>query len=177
MLAASRSSHSFSMKTAPCWLIIFALVCFGSTLSLRGEEILFHTGPPVATPDLTLESPFSQGDGPKIIKFQREFWIERNELAALPEKSPHLIEVTVSAVEAINLATKDIDPRGGLRSLVVTELRLLKGPANGTRQVDYYLVSTLANGSEEHRIVLMNRKVLSSKMRRLNDEADIGTDK
>lgn len=176
MLNSTITAHT-SMKTAPCWLAILALACFGSTLLLRGEEILFHSGPTVATPDLTLESPFPQGDGPKIIKFQREFWIERNELAALPETSPHLIGVPVSAVDAINLVTKDIDPRGGLRSLVVTELRLLKGPVNGTRQVDYYLVSTLADGSEEHRIVLMNRKVLSSKMRRLNDEASSGTDK
>jgi hypothetical protein len=33
----------------------------------------------------------------------------------------------------------------------------------------YYLVSMLANGSEEHRVVLMNGHVISSRLREIKD--------
>jgi hypothetical protein len=160
------------MNTTPFRLCIVILGLVISTLSLRGEEILLHTGPPVSTPASTPVSPFPERGEPKLIEFQREFFVDRDLLASLPRPtSSGFGTVPVSAVEAIQLATKDIDPQGGLRTLIVTEVHLLKGPANGNKQVEYYLVSTLANGSEAHRIVLMNRQVISSKLREIKKKA------
>ncbi len=159
-----------SMNTTafPLCVVIIGLVL--PALSLRGEEILLHTGPPVSTPASTPVSPFPNRGESKQIEFQREFFVDRELLASLPgPTSSGFGTVPVSAAEAIQLATKDIDPQGGLRTLIVTELRLLKGPASGNKQVEYYLVSTLANGSEVHRIVLMNRKVISSKLREIKE--------
>ena len=153
------------MTTTLSWLCIVILGLIGSTNSLRGDEILFHTGPPVSTPASIPVSPFPQSGEPKLIRFQREFFIARDLLGSLPEASSEFGKVPVSAVEAIQLATKNIDPQDGLRTMIVTEVRLMKGPANARRLVEYYLISTLANGSEVHRIVLMNGQVLSSKLR------------
>ena len=156
------------MTTALSLLRITIFVIIGSAPSLRGDEILFHTGPPVSTPVSTPVSPLPQRE-PKHIKFQREFFIDGDLFTSLPGPSSVYGTVPLSAVEAINLATKDIDPQGGLRTLIVTELRLLKGPANGIQQVEYYLVSTLANGSEAHRVILMNRKVISPRLREIKE--------
>jgi hypothetical protein len=157
------------MTTTASWLCIVIFGCIKSAPLLHGEEILFHTGPPVSTPASIPISPFRQTGEPKLIKFQRDFLIDRDLLGSLPEASSEFGKVPVSAVEAIHLATKDIDPQDGLRSLIVTEVRLLKGPANASRQVEYYLVSTVANGSEVHRIVLMNRQVITSKLRKIKE--------
>ena len=157
------------MTTTLSWLSIVILGLTVSTTSLRGDEILFHTGPPVSTPASIPISPFRQSGEPKVIKFEREFYIGRDLLASLPDASSEFGKVPVSAVEALQLGTKDIDPQDGLRTLIVTEVRLLKGPTNASRQVEYYMVSTLANGSEVHRIVLMNRQVISSKLREIKE--------
>ncbi len=157
------------MTTTLSWLCSVILGLTVCTALSRGDEILFHTGPPVSTPASTPVSPFRQGGEPKVIKFERDFFIDRDLFGSLPDASSEFGKVPVSAVEAIQLATKDIDPQDGLRTLIVTEVRLMKGPANATRQVEYYLVSTLANGSEVHRIVLMNRQVISSKLREIKE--------
>ena len=139
------------------------------TSSLRGQEVILHTGPPVSTPSSTPVTPVPERGSPKLINFQREFFIDRDQLASLPKPSSEFGTVPVSAVEAIKLATKDIDPRGELRTLIVTDVRLLKGPADVVQQIEYYLISTLGNGSEVHRIVLMNRLVLSPKLRQIKE--------
>jgi len=139
------------------------------TSSIHGEELLFHTGPPVSTPASTPVTPFPEKGSPKLIKFQREFFIDRDVFAALPRASAGHENVSLSAIEAINLAQKNVDPAGSLRSFKVTEVKLLKGPMTEKGPVDYYLVSMLANGSEEHRIVLMNGDVISSKLRAIKD--------
>lgn len=132
--------------------------------------MILHTGPPVSTPASTPVTPFPEHGSPKLINFQREFFIDRDRLASLPQSSSEFGTVAISAVEAIKLATKNADPHGGLRTLIVTEVRLLKGPVNVARPIEYYLVSMLANGSEEHRIVLMNGDVISSKLRKIDDK-------
>ena len=101
--------------------------------------------------------------------FQREFFIARDVFASLPRASAEHENASLSAIEAIKLAEKNVDPARGLRSLKVTEVKLLTGPRPEKRPVDYYLVSMLANGSEEHRIVLMNGDVISSKLREIKD--------
>lgn len=159
----------FQMTTTLSWLFIIASALMGTTFSIRGEDLLFHTGPPVSTPASSPITP-APDEGPlKFIEFQREFFIAKDLLASLPEPSAKFGSVAVSAVEAISLAKKNIDPDGNLRTLIVTDVRLLTGPENGARQVEYYLISTLANGSEVHRIVVMNGRVLSSKLRKIKE--------
>jgi hypothetical protein len=142
--------------------------CVGAVSSLVGEEVLLHQGPSVSTPALVPASPTGvQGEG-KLIEFQREFFIKRDELAALSAESLyHGGKLQVSMVEAIELAQRDIDPDHELQSFAVMEVRLLTGPEKEERKVEYYLVSTNANGSEVHRIVLMNRKILSPRLREI----------
>lgn len=132
---------------------------------MRGEEILLHTGPPVSTPASAPVTPYPESRSPKMIQFQREFFIDRERLASLPGPTSESEQVPVSATEAIRLAKSSVDPERALRSFTVTEVRLLKGPQAAKRQVEYYLLSMLANGSEVHRIVLMNGQLLSSKLR------------
>jgi hypothetical protein len=138
-------------------------------LPLQGEELLLHTGPPVDTPASTPVTPFPEKGSPKLIKFQREFFVSREVLASLPRASADHEGISLSAIEAINLAQKNVDPTGGLRSFKVTEVKLLKGPIIEKHSVDYYLVSMLANGSEEHRIVLINGSVISSRLREIKE--------
>lgn len=178
------------MTTTSSWpiIVIFGLISVTSSLrgeessfpdrvllpplpasSSHGEKLLFHIGPPVSTPASTPVTPFPEKGLPKLIKFQREFFIGRDVFASLPRASAEHEDVHLSAIEAINLAQKNVDPAGGLRSFKVVELKLLKGPMTEKLPVDYYLVSMLANGSEEHRIVLMNGDVISSKLRELKD--------
>ena len=157
------------MTTIPCWLIIAVSAMIGTASSLRGEEFLIHTGPPVSTPASTPVTPFPESGSPKLIKFQREFFIERNLFISLPRASAEHENVSLSAIAAINLAQKNVSPDGGFRSFKVTEVKLLKGPMTENNPVDYYLVSMLANGSEEHRVVLMNGDVISSRLRRVKE--------
>jgi hypothetical protein len=160
---------SFPMTTSAHRLSILLILFIGAFSTLRGEELLFHAGPPVDTPASTPVTPFTEKGSPKLIKFQREFFIDRDLFASLPRVSAEHENVSLSAVEAISLALKSVDPDGGLQFFKVTEVKLLKGPMTEKRPVDYYLVSMLANGSEAHRIVLMNGNVLSSRLREIKD--------
>jgi hypothetical protein len=161
--------EDFSMTTSAYRFSILLIVSLGSLFPLQGEELLFHTGPPVDTPASTPVAPFPEQGSPKLIKFQREFFISREVLASLPRASADHEGISLSAIEAINLAQKSVDPTGSLRSIKVTEVKLLKGPMTEKHRVDYYLISMLANGSEEHRIVLMNGSVISSRLRALKE--------
>ncbi|MCU0795216.1 MAG: hypothetical protein MUF31_04690 [Akkermansiaceae bacterium] len=152
-----------------CRLSILLMPFIGVLSALRGEEILFHAGPPVETPAATQYTPFQERDSPKLIKFQREFFIDREVLASLPMASADHENTALSAIKAIQLAEKDVDPDGVLRSLKVKEVKLLKASMIENRPVDYYMISMLSNGSEEHRIVLMNGDVISSRLREIKD--------
>ena len=156
------------MNIVPYWLFMVVSATIGAS-SLRGEELLIHTGPLVSTPASSPVSPFPEKGSPKLIKFQREFFIDRDVFAKLPRASAEYENVSLSAIEAINLAHKNVDPAGGLRTFKVTEVKLMKGPMTEGSPVDYYLVSMLANGSEEHRIIFMNGDVISSRLRRIKD--------
>jgi hypothetical protein len=158
------------MTTPSSWPLIAICGLVSVTSLLHGEEVILHTGPPVSTPAATPVTPVQEQGSLKLINFQREFFIDRDRLASLPQPSSEFGTVPISAVEAIKLATKHTDPQGGLRTLIVTEVRLLRGPVNVVRPIEYYLVSMLANGSEEHRIVLMNGEVISSKLRKIEDK-------
>jgi hypothetical protein len=161
--------EDFSMTSSAYRLSILLILFMGYLFPLQGEELLFHTGPPVDTPAATPVTPFPEKGSPKLIKFQRDFFISREVLASLPRASADHEGISLSAIEAINLAQKSVDPTGGLRSFKVTEVKLLKGPMTEKHPVDYYLVSMLANGSEEHRIILMNGDVISSRLREIKD--------
>jgi hypothetical protein len=141
----------------------------GAVSSVCGEELLFHMGPPVSTPAASPVTPFPEKGSSKLIKFQREFSIARDVFASLPLASAEFENVPLSAVEAINLAHKNVVPAGNPRSFRVTEVKLLQGPLTETHLVDYYLISMLVNGSEEHRIVFMNGNVIYSKLREIRD--------
>ncbi|MEO5914614.1 MAG: hypothetical protein ABIS50_10305 [Luteolibacter sp.] len=149
--------------------ILLSVLIAGMSTSY-GEELLLHSGPPVSTPASTPVSPFPETTPPKLLNFQREFYVDRALFASLPEPSSTYSTVPVSAAKAIDLAMKDVDPNNALRTLIVTELRLLKGPEKEKRQVEYYLISMLANGSEEHRIVLMNSRVITSKLKQIKEQ-------
>jgi hypothetical protein len=160
-----------TMKVDQYPIILWAIAIICVTTPMRAEEILFHSGPPVSTPELKMVTPFPEKGSPKMIEFQREFFIDRDLLASLPARSSEYGSIPISAIDAINLARKHVDPNDGLRSFIVTEVRLMKGPAKGERQVEYYFVSMVANGSEEHRVVLMNGTLLASKLRKIEEKA------
>lgn len=149
--------------------IYVAVAILWPTLSLPAAEVLLHTGSQVLTPASSPITPLSSQPAPKFIKFQREFFIDQDLLAALPSRISELENLPISAVEAIDLTKKDIDPNNALRAFLVTEVKLLKGPENGNPQVEFYLVSTVASGSEYHRIVLMNGQIIASKLRQIKE--------
>jgi hypothetical protein len=136
---------------------------------LQAEDVLLHAGPTVETPESIQESPFPMMGERKVIRLRHEFFLSREAFAALPYASNELEEPPLSATEAIGLAQKSVNQYGEARSLRVTELKFLRGPAGQQKEVDFYLISMLVNGSEEHRVVLMNRVVLGSRLRAVKE--------
>jgi hypothetical protein len=157
------------MTTVLLRLSVVISTVMGAVSSVCGEELLFHTGQPVSTPAATPVIPFPEKGSSKLIKFQREFLIDRDVFDSLPLASTEFENVPLSAVEAINLAHKNIAPARNPRSFRVTEVKLLQGPLTEKHLVDYYLISMLVNGSEEHRIVFMNGNVICPKLREIKD--------
>jgi len=153
-------------------LTLFAAISFSLGGLLSADELLLYSGLPVSIPDSTLLPPFAErrpSDQLNQLKFQREFFIDRDIFASLPEPTSEFGEVAVSATQAIEISKKNIDPEGGLRSFIVTAVQLLRSSGQEQRKIEYYLVSMLANGSEEHRIVLMNRAILAPTLKRIQE--------
>jgi hypothetical protein len=157
------------MTAVPLKVAAVIAVMIGAVSSARGGEFLFHTGPPVSTPASSPVTPFPTKGSPKLINFQREFSIGRDVFASLPVAAAGSENLPISASEAINLAQKNVALVGSPRSFRVIEVKLLQGPLTEKHIVDYYLISMLINGSEEHRIVLMNGNVVSPKLREIKD--------
>ncbi|WP_411825468.1 hypothetical protein [Luteolibacter sp. AS25] len=154
----------------------FLTLCAAMSIFLGGalsaEELLLYSGLPVSIPDSAPLPPFAQNRPSKELKqlkFERQFFIRRDTFMSLPEPTSEYGEVAVTAIEAIGIAMKDVNPDDTLQSFIVTAVQLLRCPAKDRRQIEYYLVSMLANGSEEHRIVLMNRSILAPKLKRLEE--------
>jgi hypothetical protein len=140
----------------------------GLSGSLSAEEILLLRGSPVSTPDLRLVSPSGPGQS-EGLKFRRDFFIEKGLLESLSEPTSQYGKVPVTAAEAIEIVTKDLNPNHELQSFVVTNLELLQGPEGGSKRVEFYLITAITNGSEIQRVVMMNRMILSSRLKRLRD--------
>lgn len=154
------------------YLTLLVAVCFSIAGPLSAEELLLYSGLPVSIPDSTILPPFAERVRPeeqKQIKFQREFFIDGERLSSLPGVTSDYGEIAVNAAEAIEISRKDVDPMGELRSLIVTAVQLLTSTGQVQPEIEFYLVSMLVNGSEEHRIVLMNRDVIAPKLKRLEE--------
>ena len=157
------------MTLKPSGLILCAAVFFVTSGFSSAEDILLYSGPPFSIPDSTPVTPVPEPHPAKELRFQREFVIDKDVLESLPRPVSAHEKVAVTAIEAIEISQKDVDPKHALQTLTVTGVQLLQSPDAIKHRIEYYLVSMLANGSEEHRIVLMNRSILAPKLKRLKE--------
>ncbi|MES2438158.1 MAG: hypothetical protein V4584_03790 [Verrucomicrobiota bacterium] len=136
------------------------LACIVSNAS--GGEVLLHSGPEISTEVSSYGS--RESAGPEL-RFLKQFFIASEVLDKLPSPDIANESAPVSAVRAIDLASRSVD-LGERRSFNVTRLELLRTntPALG-KPVDYYLVEMRVNGSTEHRVVLMDGTVLKSRLK------------
>lgn len=137
--------------------VIAALLNLAAWSEAPPAEILIHEGPVFTTPGL----------GPnEEITFTKEFPVD----AATLEKQPSLMvtgKIPLSAEKAIELAKASTDAGNptGEKNLVRLELLSLKRAQNGNTL--YYLIEFNVDGSEVHRVVLMDGTVVKSRLRQL----------
>lgn len=136
------------------WLLL------GCSNFVSGEEVLLHSGPTVRTPALGLKLPSAEIPG-REITYHKNFYIDSAEIPAIRFHHDSSPEFSVTAERAISLIKK----RGELPGkVVVTRLELLSARVTDDAPIDYYLIEYRVNGSTEHRLVLMNEKVVSPRL-------------
>jgi hypothetical protein len=122
-------------------------------------EVLLHSCPSISIPVSSLSSPERTS---KELVFLKQFFIGSEAL----EKLPHAIDITGSAplgaVRALELATAS-DGIDKSRSFVVKRLEFLTSAT--PKPVDFYLIEMLANGSTEHRVVLMDGSIIKPRLK------------
>lgn len=142
-----------------------ALSFFGFTLFTylagfsSGGEVLLHSCPTISIPVSSLSSPERTSEE---LVFLKQFFISSEALEQLPHAIDTTTSAPLSAIRALELATAS-DGIDKSRSFVVKRLELI---ASATpKPVDFYLIEMLANGSTEHRIVLMDGSVLKPRLK------------
>ncbi|MGB6221041.1 hypothetical protein [Haloferula sp.] len=142
-------------------------ILLGAASVVNGEEILIHQGPEFTTPALGVLHPEGSTPG-ETITYTKEFFVDSKVVPTLGRLDPENPAARVSAVRAIELATR-------LRDLPnetsVTRLELLSFRDEQGADFDYYLIEFRVDGSTEHRVVLMNELVISPQFRKLHKEA------
>ena len=140
---------------------IIASLLFGWVALAEDEprEILIHEGPVFTTPGL----------GPKEeIEFTKEFPVDAETLKKQPLVYDASSKLPLSAEKAIELAKASVEagskPDG--RNVVRLELLPFRRDRNGS--TSYYLIELKVDGSEVHRVVLMDGTVVKSRLRRLS---------
>lgn len=146
------------MKIAASHFIAFTLhLAFAGFSS--GGEILLHSGPNVSTPVSSLASPETTSEE---LEFIKQFFIDSELLEKLPSRIDTTMPAPLSAIHAIELASKS-DDLDKSRMFVVKRLEFLTSATQKT--VDFYLIEMQVNGSSEHRIVLMDGTILKPRLK------------
>jgi len=140
--------------------IIALLVVGGGALAEdQPREILIHEGPVFTTPGL----------GPKEeIEFTKEFPVDPETLKKQPPVHDASSKLPVTAEKAIELAKADTEAGGRPDEKVVVRLELLPFKRDQNGSTSYYLIELKVDGSEVHRVVLMDGTVVKSRLRRLS---------
>ena len=154
------------MSSLPKSLFV-VMVCLGFSIKAHALEILIHSGPTVSTPDAELYSPEMDQSKTKELLFQYEFLIDYDKLKKLPDANSDRTNIAISAIRAIQLASSSVEV-GDNGSLNVIRLELLTRSDKLIKPNDYYLITFILNGSEVHRVVLMDGSVLKPTLRRLD---------
>lgn len=144
---------------------IFAIIFIGIFELSHAESVLIHDGPMVSTPDAILYSPLSEQRGEKNITFKYQFLADSQEIEDLPNGTIDQGYSTITAKKAIELASSSLNEKEKMP--VVTRLEILKFKVSPSKTIDYYLITMLENGSEVHRVVLMNGTVIKPTMRHI----------
>lgn len=144
----------------PSLIPLISCLIFAGVPSVRCEELLLHEGPVFSTPGLRLKLDSGEIPGEEL-KFRRMFYVDSKGLPRQVDPSSENGEPTVSAERAIHLVAKQDNL---MKKAVVTRLELLALHLPGFGKIDYYLIEYLDNGSTEHRIILMDERVLKPRL-------------
>lgn len=122
-------------------------------------EVLIHRGTEVKSPGLGPE---------EELVFRREFFVDETLLDAQPDVVPDSSgEIPLDAQKALKLALDSVDTGDGPGVKTVTCLRLLgyRRAGGPPRNVAFYHIGMLADGSGVERVVLMDGSVVASRLR------------
>jgi hypothetical protein len=125
------------------------------------DEVLIHDGPDVTTP---IESLPKAGVIKEVMVFRKQFFLDRVHLSKFMQSGSPYKKHGLSAIKAIEAASATVD-LGQRKNFKVVRLELLKSSV--PQPVDYYLIEMLVNGSDEHRVVMMDGTVINPRLKRV----------
>lgn len=140
------------MRLLPIATIIMSLGAL-----LAAEEDAVRINAPSVT--VTLE-----GSG-KVLRYDRHFLLAKKKAAQLAEGILSGRIRPIDAVKAIEAAKASVFLGDAADPLQITKLELLKVEVGLHTELEYFLITVLASGSEEHRVVLPDGTVLKPEIK------------
>lgn len=143
------------------WIVVF----LSPTSPLSASEMLLYREPPFTI----LDAPLPGGRMDRELKFVREYFIEKTTFAALPAVTAENERPILTPDEASAISKAAAASQYNPTDFSVTSVRLLQSKVKDPHQIDFYHIRMQVNGSEVHRIVLMNRTLVEQKLKRLKE--------
>jgi hypothetical protein len=139
---------------------IAALLSLAAMAEEKPAEILIHEGPVFTSPGLGPE---------EEITYIKEFPVPAAKLEKHPQPLDGKSRRQLSAAKAIELAEASVETGDGPVEKKVVRLELLHHGPNKERGIPYYLIELNVQGSEIHRVILMDGTVVKSRLRRMKE--------
>ncbi|MEP4079960.1 hypothetical protein [Haloferula sp.] len=105
-----------------------------------------------------------EGSG-KVLRYERCFYLTRKAAQELYEGIAFRRIRPIEAVEAIEAAKASVFLGDAPDPLAVTKLELLKVDVGPHEELEYFLITVRASGSEEYRVVLLDGTVLKPELK------------
>ena len=147
------------------WLLMLTL----SVSPCHAEDTLLFSEAPFTIPDATLALQQTGGPPPRELKFVREYFIDETQLASIRRMARKNGHRKITAEDAKKICKADVEAKSTVRDFAMSKIELVWKRDDDKPPIAFYHVCMLVNGSEENRIVLMNRDLLEPTLRHIKE--------